>query len=257
MSVLQQLYSRLFDEETRKRIYKWRNPGHYQRMRIAVHPSPKGSFSLKPFDQHECIFVHITKSAGTSVALALFDYLPYHHTARDYRVIYGRKTFERYFKFAFVRNPWDRLYSAYSYLKGGGWDDDDKKWADTYLSAFDSFESFVIGAFDKSWLSRHLHFKPQIEFIGDRANRPLIDHLMYFETIAADYNVLSQRLGLDSRLEHRNPSKRAGYREIYTEPMKAIVAEAYAEDIACFGYEFDGIAQRMQVIDDIWTPDER
>ncbi|MEL7310232.1 MAG: sulfotransferase family 2 domain-containing protein [Pseudomonadota bacterium] len=253
MNPLQAMYRKLFDAETRKWIYKLRNPEHFQRMRTVVNPSSKGDFSLKPFDEHRCIFVHITKSAGTSVALALFGHLPYHHTARDYRVIYGRKTFAEYFKFAFVRNPWDRLYSAYSYLQGGGWNEDDQVWAEQYLSCFSSFEQFVTMAFSRDWLDKHLHFKPQIEFIGDRRGVPLIDHLMYFETIAEDFNGVAARLGLDARLEHRNPSARAGYREVYTPAMREIVADVYAQDIECFGYEFDGIKRRVKIADGTWA----
>ncbi|MEM6818390.1 MAG: sulfotransferase family 2 domain-containing protein [Pseudomonadota bacterium] len=256
MSFLKAAYERLLDDETRKRIYKWRHPEHFQRMREQVNPSDKGDFSLKPFDEHQCIFVHITKSAGTSVALALFDHLPYHHTARDYRVIYGKETFNRYFKFAFVRNPWDRLYSAYSYLRGGGWDEYDQAWAEEHLSRFNSFEEFVLTAFSSKWLEKHLHFKTQIDFIGDRHQAPMIDHLMYFETLTTDFNDLAQKLALEARLEHRNPSARAGYREVYTPEMMAVVERVYQDDIRTFGYGFDGIVQRTQVVNGAWTQDD-
>lgn len=252
MSLLTSLYHRLFDEETRLRIFKLRNPEHFARMRTAVNPSDKGDFSLRAFDQHHCIFIHITKSAGTSVALALFGELPYHRTAWEYRVLYGRKTFDAYTKFAFVRNPWDRLYSAFSYLKGGGWNDDDRQWADTHLSQFDDFENFVLNGLNADTLNAHIHFKPQLDFIADKRGQPMIDHLLYFETIRDDFDKISNIIGLDATLEHRNSSKRSSYRDVYTPQMIEHVARIYAQDIATFGYEFSGIGQRKHIAERQW-----
>ena len=73
------------------------------------------------------------------------------------------------------------------------------------------------------------------------------------ETIAEDFNGVAARLGLDARLEHRNPSARAGYREVYTPAMREIVADVYAQDIECFGYEFDGIKRRVKIADGTWA----
>ena len=140
---IKNVYRTIVPYETRFWLYKLRHPAHFRELRTAVYPSAKGDFSLRPFDEHQSIFVHITKSAGTSVSRSLFGYMPYHRTAIDYRVIYGRKIFEKYFKFAFVRNPWDRLYSAFRYLKAGGWDEKDKVWAENNIAAYEDFTSFV------------------------------------------------------------------------------------------------------------------
>ena len=164
------LYNTVLSREIRLYLYKIRHLSDHRRLRTVVHPSAKGDFSLKPFDQHKCIFIHITKTAGTSVAKSLFNYLPYHYTAIDYRVIYGRKTFDEYFKFAFVRNPWDRLYSAYRYLKSGGWNNDDELWTKQNLADIDSFASFVKQWLNKENIMKHKHFWPQHIFICDNKN---------------------------------------------------------------------------------------
>lgn len=36
------------------------------------------------------------------------------------QLIFSQREFEDYFKFTFVRNPWDRLLSAFLFLKKGG-----------------------------------------------------------------------------------------------------------------------------------------
>lgn len=243
---IHKIYNSVVPYETRRWIYKLRNPEANRRLRTVVYPSPKGNFSLRPFDEHKCIFVHITKTGGTSIAKSLFGYLPYHYTAIDYRVIYGRKTFDRYFKFACVRNPWDRLYSGYRYLKAGGWDRKDAAWAEANIGSYGDFSTFV-----REWLSpenirKHLHFQPQCHFICDTKGRLLVDYLAYFETINEDFEAIAGHLGMDVKLGRHNVTPGMGYRNVYDDDTKNIVAEVYAMDIAQFGYDFDGIKNRVR-----------
>ncbi|MDM7859634.1 sulfotransferase family 2 domain-containing protein [Alteromonas sp. ASW11-36] len=242
--MFKELYHRIIPEEWRYWLYKWRNPEEIADLRTRVNPSPKGNFALRPFDEKQAIFVHITKTAGTSVALALFNALPYHYRAWQYRVIFGRKTFAQYYKFAFVRNPWDRLYSAFSYLKGGGWDDNDKKWAAENLADINDFNDFVMNWLTPERLHAHLHFWPQSEFICNAKDKPLIDYLAYFETINDDFNHIAKRIKTDVQLTHTNASKRAGYQSVYSDEAIAKVAELYARDIHNFGYSFDGVERK-------------
>lgn len=89
--------------------------------------------------ENKCIFVHIPKVAGTSIISIFddqvkvktenrlllpfepdankFDPPPTHLRITDY-VKYGhvsKEIFYEYFKFTFVRNPWDRIVSVYKY----------------------------------------------------------------------------------------------------------------------------------------------
>jgi hypothetical protein len=80
-------------------------------------------------DEFQCIFIHIPKTAGTSVARTLFGQGSRHVPYFEYEKVNGRK-FNRYFKFAFVRNSWDRLVSTYFFLKKGGLNDMDRLWAE-------------------------------------------------------------------------------------------------------------------------------
>lgn len=216
-------------------------------LRSHIYPSDKGDFSLKAFDEHECIFVHITKTAGTSVARSLFSYLPYHYTAIDYRVIYGKQDFNRYFKFAFVRNPWDRLYSAYRYLKTGGWNEDDHLWAHKNIGHIDSFDRFVKEWVNSENIHKHLHFKPQHDFICDDNGRILLDYLAYFETLEKDFKYICEKLNINAQLGRHNANPGASYLEAYDEESRQIVSDAYADDIKLFGYNFEGIADRKLV----------
>lgn len=243
-SYLKQIYNTVLSDENRKRLHKLRHINGYRKLRTEVFPSEKGDFSLKPYDDHHCIFIHITKTAGTSVAKSLFNYLPYHYTAIDYRVIYGTRTYDRYFKFAFVRNPWDRLYSAYRYFKAGGWNDDDKTWARLHLAPYKDFNSFVQQWLTPENIKKHIHFKPQCEFICDSENNIIIDYLAYFETIDDDFDAIAARLGIDTQLGQHNTNPAVSYTTVYEEKSAQIVAQLYADDIIMFGYGFNGIKNR-------------
>lgn len=232
------LYQKLLPYEWRYWLYKLRNPGEFSQLRKVVNPSPKGDFSLRSFDQNKCIFVHITKTAGTSVALSLFGELPYHYTAQQYRVIYGRKSFNDYYKFAFVRNPWDRLYSAFSYLKAGGWNEQDKKWAAQNLADIADFNTFVLQWFSPEKLYSHIHFWPQSDFICDRQGRPIIDDLYFFESIKHDYDIIREKISTGSELGHKNAVSKKSYSDIYTPEAIEKVRAIYHQDIKNFSYDF-------------------
>ena len=246
-SFLRHTYNTLLSYETRLWLYKLRHPGEYKILRSRVYPSDKGDFSLKPYDEHRCIFIHITKTAGTSVAKGLFNYLPYHYTAIDYRVIYSRKTFYQYFKFAFVRNPWDRTYSAYRYLQSGGWNDDDKKWRDQHIASYHDFNDFVMHWLTPENIQKHVHFLPQHHFICDSKDRLLVDYLAYFETINEDFDKIAEKLGIDAHISHHNASPADSYLTIYNEEARRRVADIYQKDIQLFGYDFNGIKNRRVI----------
>ena len=76
----------------------------------------------KHFDRNKCIFIHIPKAAGTSVLAALGKKSEKgrdHVSWQTYKKADSKK-FNNYFKFSFVRNPYDRAFSAYHYILKGG-----------------------------------------------------------------------------------------------------------------------------------------
>jgi hypothetical protein len=240
------LYKKLLPYEARYWLYKLRHPAEFKQLCTVVHPSAKGNFSLRSYDQIECIFVHITKSAGTSIAKSLFSELPYHYTASQYRVIYGRNKFNRYFKFAFVRNPWDRLYSAYSFLQGGGWNDKDKLWADQHLNGVSDFNDFVMNWLTPDRLNSHIHFWPQTRFICDRKGKILLDHIAYFENINDEFTKICLKLNINKQLSHTNRSQRDSYTQVYTPEAIDKVRSLYQQDITLLGYSFNDIERPIQ-----------
>lgn len=200
------------------------------------------SYSLKSFDKYKCIFVHIPKTGGISVVNSLFGNLGGAHVPiRKYQFIFSKSEFNTYFKFAIVRNPWDRLVSAYTFLMNGGLNEKDKSWAEKNIKKFQNFEDFV-----KWWVCReniysYVHFVPQHEFICIKPLRPSVDFIGYLEDYTNDFNKIKRLLGVEGELQKLNVSKRRDYKEYYNDATLQIVADAYRDDINLFGYDFNNM----------------
>lgn len=194
------------------------------------------------FDQHSAIFVHIPKCAGISVVKSLFGDFDCGHTSlKRYQIMFSPEDFHRYYKFTIVRNPFDRLVSAFFFLKKGGINEKDKNWAGRKFASYENFEAFVKGWVNRRNVMRALHFRPQSQFICAANGRPGLDFIGYLENIGADFNHIADRLQIKTSLieTNRNASREKDYRQYYTDETRAIVADVYADDLKLLGYTFD------------------
>lgn len=144
------------------------------------------------------------------------------------------KSWDDLLKFAFVRNPWERLVSAYidkiqgnSLLRGSQ--------LKNYKKKYNTFNKMV--QFIKSAKLEELneHFNSQTNLL------PLnkLDFIGRFENLQEDFDIVCDKIGLPrKKLPHENQSKHKHYTEYYDDETRQIVAEKYAKDIEFFGYEF-------------------
>lgn len=208
-----------------------------------------GAASLRDFDRKKAIFIHIPKCAGIAVKRALFEDIATAHTKlSEYCRIFEPELFLTYFKFTFVRNPWDRLVSAYHFLKGGGYGEGDNRWFERELGAYSNFDDFV-----RSWLRpenihKHIHFHPQIEFLEDENHDAIrIDYVGLYENIDGDFSYIARRIGVDRSLRRENISTHKSYKEYYNETTRKIVGDVYWQDIERFGYDFENSTLPLQL----------
>jgi hypothetical protein len=186
---------------------------------------------------NRAIFVHIPKTAGSSVAQALCAssrHAPYF----EYESTNPRK-FNQYFKFSFVRNPWDRFVSTFFFLKKGGMNEMDRRFTAENLAGYDNFAAFVEGWLNEKNIWSWIHFKPQHYFICDAGLRVRMDFVGRVESIAADFRYICERLGVDAELKWTNSTNHRPYGEYYTDDLRDRVAAVYADDIRIFGYRFE------------------
>lgn len=210
------------------------------------------------------LFVHIQKTGGSSVARVLEksvpDLEPFKAKHAFLSAGYGDlPDWDGYFKFAFVRNPWDRLVSWYSMIDQAR----DIRWYQALLDArsrkhYRQFRANPLWRYaleqgrDFPGFLRHCHLPVevgpgvrysfaynQVDYLNDDNGRRLVDFVGRFENWEEDARAVFDRLGIKVHSwPRRNPSRHRHYSAYYNEQTAAVVRERFARDIAAFGYEF-------------------
>jgi len=196
---------------------------------------------------YKCIFIRISKVASKSVVNAFLsdkkgrdtEYFAWrHHDITFYQETYP-KVFDGYFKFAFVRNPWGRIYSQYKYFKNIKKMEIAQYGFERYLSLCE--ESLNNGNFlfgrNREIFVRHMTNQLEWLTIDDKLQ---VDFIGRFENIEKDFQFVSQRLNVNLILPHVNKSsnKQEDYRLAYNEQMLEQVAKWHSKDISYFNYKF-------------------
>lgn len=194
---------------------------------------------INAFQTKKVIFIHIPKTAGISLIRAVYGDVDFggHRDYGFYNQIFFND-FNSYFTFSFVRNPWDRLYSAYKFLEKGGANVHDENAFDMYLSQYSNFKDFVMNGLSEELISEIIHFKLQSDFICDTNDNILVDFVGRFESLNDDRIELEKKINTNIELDHYNMNKKKKYTDIYTNEMILKVKHFYRRDINIFGYEF-------------------
>ena len=198
------------------------------------------------------MFVHIGKTGGSSITSIIpVDTNAHNISKYDQQHILdmvGEGT-EKYFKFAFVRNPWDRCVSRYFYERA--------KWLDHRKHHYHgtTFSDFIFNQnnhfkLSSGWIKhspklkdlfeQKSPFEEQIDWISDENGNIIVDFIGRFENLQEDFNIVCDKIGIPRQeLPHINKSKHKHYTEYYDAETRQIIAERYAKDIEMFGYTFD------------------
>lgn len=205
------------------------------------------------------IFVHIPKTGGTSMALALEDRamaddiligdtpkalrrrkrvqkleargrLWKHATLADIDGVVATEELDDFLIFTLVRNPWDRVASYYHWLREQSFDH-----RAVELARSLSFSEFVMHRHTMAGLSR----SPAARYVTDALGQERKALFLRLEHLAEDIAPLEAHLGFPLAPDRVNRSERAAdYRGYYNETTAALVARLCAPDIARFGYTF-------------------
>ena len=213
---------------------------------------------------HRFIFIHIGKTGGMSMREVLrplatepehfkihrppkmkgdrpnpmytvWESMLLHAKARDVQKELPAEVFNTFYKFAFVRNPWDLQVSMYHFiLREPG------ATGHAEVKALGSFEKFV------EWVAATPHPYPrgitklQSEMVTGADGRQLMDYIGHYETLGSDFRQITQAIGIQAELPHLNRSEHRDYRTYYNGYTREIVARTFATDIDAFEYTFDG-----------------
>lgn len=141
-------------------------------------------------------------------------------------------TFARYTTFAVVRHPHDRMISEYRYRVAG--------LRGRHADPPPDFGDFLARPAEDAFLDTARHMVPQARYVADRSGRQLVDHVLRFETLAAEFAPLARRIfGAPRTLPHVNATAGtfAFTRADLTEAHRRRVRDRYAEDFEMFGYD--------------------
>jgi chondroitin 4-sulfotransferase 11 len=174
------------------------------------------------------IFIHIPKTAGTSIS-EILNLKISHKIANDY----NKKIWESSFKFCVIRNPYDRLLSHYMFHKNHYNGNFFKKINVSNIEklSFDEYTDMII-----KFNNKVNNFKSQKTFITHSSGIE-IDYICRFENLENDWLYLKDKLKLPD-LPHNNKSDHSIYRDYYTEKTKKFVEKFYKEDLEFFEYFF-------------------
>jgi len=250
--------------------------------------------------EYKCLFVHIPRSGGTSFRRMLKideevaelehlntqGLLPVRNQQENMpsntvpRVLHkehlcikymsqlrliDKEIFDNYYKFAFVRNPWDKIVSEFMNhyrIYCSDFEDyvDKVKVIVEYLNdnfTFDLeapfYENYSRITFNvlhnkdldypfKPWPGEEViidpHFFPQHLFTHDEDGGLLVNTVGSFEDYDKNAEEILEHLGAAQPIQQVNSSNRGPYQTIHTDKTKDIVSKIYNTDIEVFGYEF-------------------
>jgi hypothetical protein len=212
------------------------------------------------------IFVHIPKTGGTALTLALegramaddillgdtpkahkrrnkLKRLPMqpklhkHSRLAEIDNIVPTERLDGYFVFTLVRNPWDRIVSYYHWLTVQSWDH-----PSVHLAKSVDFTTFLNDAGTLKSLSM-----PSSYYLQDSAGQERQGHYMRLEQLDTDLVPLWDHLGFNlSPIKRANTSQRqSDFRMYYSDADRDLVAQLCSQDIEQFGYDFteSGLAE--------------
>jgi hypothetical protein len=157
------------------------------------------------------IFIHIPKTAGTSITAALKAVDPSavthlaglpstkHVTAVQVREAYPE--FSRLFSFAILRDPYERFCSLYRYLKTLA------AYAE-HMKPVTTLEAFAELFEQPSWVDQLHSSRPQKDYVTDNTGQIIVTSLFRFESLAVAAAEISARIGSNLKLPHKRATKR-------------------------------------------------
>lgn len=192
-------------------------------------------------------FLHIPRTAGGSIVEALSDeqWIILGHDVesahflhiKDYRKHHAEDN--TYF-ITTVRNPYDRLVSAYHYLMQGGDNKMDERDKQLYLEPYKDFEQFVLKGL--SWWKRRktmqqIHLRPQHFWTNNKQKQALVDRIFNFENLDELFEFISAHSSISKTvIPHVHASNRSQFNDYYSQKMKKIISDCYRRDFVQFAY---------------------
>ena len=170
------------------------------------------------------LFIHVPKTGGYTISQCLSAAgLRMEFEGSKHSPLSSYKNVDDYYKFAFVRNPFDMLVSRYFHNLVN-------RERDKYKN-YGSFAKFIKKA-------KH---KPQKKLLVNEAGELAMNFIGKFELLPEHYDIVCRQLGIPNKMPEvgiLNASEHDAYQKYYDAESRKIVEDAMAEDLEAFHYEF-------------------
>lgn len=210
------------------------------------------------FDEKQVIYMPIPKTACTSIKISTMsdlvgsdehnEYMNIHSDAEHYYHLSLNSRQRRYYKFAFVRSPFDRLVSCYEDkvkvpLQHNGRYFFDTPYNNVLLKTLFgekftkdmSFADFMRLVSKIPDFLSDAHFRSQYSILYKRGSL-IPDYVGKFERLSDDWKPIADQFDFHP-LALRNSSKRSDLEDYFNTPeLLQLAAARYKDDIDCFGY---------------------
>jgi hypothetical protein len=190
--------------------------------------------------KYHVIFIHIPKNAGTSVLSLLGSNGSRWHAKWIHYKRASGYFFNKYHKFAIVRNPTERLYSSYKYcLQGGNGSVEDYNLKALIEAKSIDFDSFIINVLNSDLLMREVIFQPQYLYVFDKSDSLMVDTILRYESLLSDWSILADALQLPKELPWLNASSENKVKTIPKISQAAMdkINTLYQADFTLLGYK--------------------
>lgn len=178
------------------------------------------------------LHIHIPKTAGTSLRAAIMPNA--HETRHEVATAFPVESWEDYFTFTFVRNPYDRMVSAYAYHVKG-------RYRGVLNRSIPNLRNLTFREYLGTFVRRQqlTIFLPMVTYMThERSSKP-VDFVGRFECVHEDYARLSALLKTDAPIPHQLSSHHDHYSTFYDEEARQIIEQVYGADLEEFDYSFD------------------
>jgi hypothetical protein len=194
------------------------------------------------FEDRRLAYISTAKVACTSIKSVMMQpYGVYENVHSAWPYIYRgqlKDEHQDFFTFSFVRNPFDRLVSAYR--NKIFWPRHQREeFGDIHSNI--SFSEFVAEVVKRPDCLINGHFQSQYPKLYQNGEL-LVDYLGRFENLTEDWLIIANRFDFDRQLPHKMKSKNTkgthkDYRAYYTEALVQLVYHRFRADVEAFGYQ--------------------
>lgn len=149
-----------------------------------------------------------------------------HVSARQLQPHVSTDIWESYFKFGFVRNPFDRFVSICFFLMRND--------PDFAASPVSSMKRLI----SKDSFQRRILVRPQSELLVDESGQTVMDVVGRYENLQQSFDTICDAIDIPrTDLTTRNPSQHKSFVEYFDDELTETIGRFYAQDFKDYCYD--------------------